>query len=485
MADRPGNSLRPVSHRRVPSQSTRLSRSAAKAAMSHRESSLVPAPRLSTRRARRLEPTTGRAARSFVGGLGLKVETGFIAFGSVGTGRSGASRRGYTIQTDKQGNLIRVRPTSSDSGAASGPATESADVTAAAPSSARNATAEKLGGNPAERSSESLSGFLAKVVDQLSVTAWLPGVVFVGNAAVLLELSSQQTLSFNKAVGNLAAMEWGGIVVGLFAITIAAVLLQAFEFEILRFFEGYHRSRGMSNWARRGIARHGARRASIDEQVKYRQKAAFTAAREKALAADGISEDDRAAWNALEKVIHDWKLTDEDRLALSRASALNWPSRSPAALLHDWDVAQLKLAEYPAEYRVLPTRLGNAMRAAEDEVNLADDEDLEGFIIRNYDRLPATVTAEHDAYRGRLEMYLGLIVTAAALAIVAAACLWHSTGPTASVVWRSVTPLGYVAVGFLCYRAAVASALGFGVALREAGAWVNRNPGEAVEQGTR
>src|SRR3712207_3463645 len=100
---------------------------------------------------------------------------------------------------------------------------------------------------PAESSSgqeatKTLSGFTASVMDQLSISSWLPALFLVGNAGLLLAMASQSRLDLQAAIENLAAMKWGALVVLLFAVISAAVSVQAFEFEILRFFEGYHRS---------------------------------------------------------------------------------------------------------------------------------------------------------------------------------------------------------------------------------------------------
>jgi len=46
----------------------------------------------------------------------------------------------------------------------------------------------------ADEASKSLSGFVARVMDQLSITAWLPALFLVGNASLLLARWSQDTL---------------------------------------------------------------------------------------------------------------------------------------------------------------------------------------------------------------------------------------------------------------------------------------------------
>ena len=76
---------------------------------------------------------------------------------------------------------------------------------------------------------------------------------------------------------------------------------------------------------------------------------------------------------------------------------------------------------------MLPTRLGNVIAAAEDQVRLGPEEDLEGFMIRHADILPATIVAEHSAYRKRLEMYCGLMFVLLALALLSVLTFGGST----------------------------------------------------------
>lgn len=322
-------------------------------------------------------------------------------------------------------------------------------------------------------------------MDQLSITSWLPGLCLVGNAALLLAMSNQASLSFSVAVGELAAMKWGALVVLLFATVSAAVAVQAFEFEILRFFEGYHRSQRLQQWAEAAIGKQRAHREALEKEAERLEGEAFTCARTSALRAGRITGSDEAAWNVLEKLIlvKGWKPTAGDLESLKRASQLRWPRHAPAEVLHKWNLAKVRLSEFPAAHRVLPTRLGNAMRSAEDDVVLRHGQNLEGFVIRNYDRLPKTIAEEHDAYRARLEMYLAFVIVNVGLAALAGACLWHST---TSLIWRLVIPLLYVVGGWLCHRAAIASALGFGQALREAQQWIADHPEshEAVKAST-
>ena len=327
-------------------------------------------------------------------------------------------------------------------------------------------------GPSSEQVGQGISAFLARVLDQLSVTSWLPALFLVGNVAVLFALAGKTELSLTSAIQQLVDLRWGAIVVLLFAVIIGAMIIQAFEFESLRFWEGYLRSPRLQKWAKRRICHFQGQRATLEQDCTRNELDAFDEARRRALDDKGTSSEDVLLWNAMEMVMHGRKLDPaEADLADRAAETLNWPSFADAALLHVWDISKLKLSEFPLPHRLLPTRLGNVMRAGEDHVKLGPDEDLEGFMIRHIDELPATIVSEHAAYRRRLEMYCGLMFVLGLLVMISVICVW---GSTTGIVWRVLVPLAYVAAAWTCYRAAIASALGFGQALKEANRWVGR-----------
>ncbi len=326
--------------------------------------------------------------------------------------------------------------------------------------------------------SKGFSAFLASVFEQLSLSSWLPAVFMVGNVAVLLALQGQTNLSLTAAVEALIDLNWGALIVILFAVVISAMIIQAFEFEALRFWEGYLRSAVLGRWARRRIHVMRDKRDALREAVANLGNAAFDEARRRVVADPDASEADLRTWNVLEKVNYHRKLAADERLLLPAAQALNWPKHADPADLHAWRISKLKLAEFPANERVLPTRLGNVMRAAEDQVELEPNEDLEGFMIRHIDELPTAIVAEHAAYRKRIDMYCGLMFVTGFLAVMSVVCLW---GSTQDLGWRIVTPLAYLALSWVCYKAAIASALGFGQALKEASAWHKRRVRRAAQ----
>ncbi len=315
-----------------------------------------------------------------------------------------------------------------------------------------------------------VSAFLGRVLDQLSITSWMPSVFIVGNAAVLLAMSGKKAPSVGGAIDTLMGMEWGAVVVLLFSLVIAAVAIQAFEFESLRFFEGYNRSRAMKGFVESRIRGHKRHRRKLESSAWELQLRAFESARRNAESQGIITSRSSLDWDLAARLVRRRPLSDLERFLVQHGARARWLDLADASILHRWDLVRARLSEYPAANRILPTRLGNAMRAAEDTVMLPRGEDLEGFMIRNLDRLPSTIVLEHGAYRSRLEMYCGLIWVLVALSLLSIACLWEATD-----LWvRLVVPLLYLAATWPCYKAAIASAMGFGQALKEAARWVGK-----------
>jgi hypothetical protein len=108
---------------------------------------------------------------------------------------------------------------------------ESPDADAAPTDGARGS--DKGSGSPG------LSQVLGKVLQQLSVSAWVPAAMLVGNVAVLLQLRVDGSYNIAGAVKELAGKPLGTIIILAFALILATVVTQAFEFEVIRFLGAY------------------------------------------------------------------------------------------------------------------------------------------------------------------------------------------------------------------------------------------------------
>ena len=98
-------------------------------------------------------------------------------------------------------------------------------------------------------------------------------------------------------------------------------------------------------------------------------------------------------------------------------------------------------------------------------------------MIRHLDELPKTIALEQASYRRRLEMYCGLIPVLMALALISIGCLW---GHSSDLGWRISVPIAYLVAALVAYKAAIASALGFGQALKEAAGWLTAQLGPSA-----
>jgi hypothetical protein len=123
--------------------------------------------------------------------------------------------------------------------------------------------------------------------------------------------------------------------------------------------------------------------------------------------------------------------------------------------------AALLLDRYPAYDRILPTTLGNVLRAAEDFAG--DRYGLDATMIwpRLYVVMPSKILTILNDQRVQLDLTAQLCVT---MVIGAAVCTWLLLGYGA---WLLI-PLGLYALAWLSYRAAIAIAIEYGTMMATA-----------------
>jgi hypothetical protein len=115
---------------------------------------------------------------------------------------------------------------------------------------------------------------------------------------------------------------------------------------------------------------------------------------------------------------------------------------------------------YPAEERLLPSALGNALRAAEDDAG--QRYGLETVLVWPMlhvvlgDRARAIV----DDQRLQLDVAARLAASLTVTALVVAGLLWRWWP------WRLLVPAGLLVLGWVSYRAAVSTAIAYGDGLR-------------------
>ena len=318
-------------------------------------------------------------------------------------------------------------------------------------------------GADTDSSSLGLSQVLGKILQQLSISAWVPAAMLVGNGAVLLQLRADRDYNIARAVKELAGKPLGTLIILGFALILATVVTQAFEFEVIRFLEGYFNSSNrfihtVMAWR---IQRHESKRARLAQMLV----AARINARGQAAARMANLTGYESHSNLLEYMKQ--KLSEGDTgfdAALHRkAEALKWRLHASSAARYRIDSINARLASYPTVNRVLPTRLGNVLRATEGKIKLGENENLAGYVVRHHEELPASLQSEHKDYRTRLDMYCSLTLAFAILAAISIAALYN-----ASPLWgMAIAVVIYALMGFLSYEAAIASARSYGLILLE------------------
>jgi hypothetical protein len=308
---------------------------------------------------------------------------------------------------------------------------------------------------------EGLSQFASKVLDQLSLTAWLPAAMLVGCMAVLLQMRHQKSSDIATAVQALTEKPLGTVIVLTFSLVLSAIITQAFSFEAIRMLEGYWGGTAITARLLQPVVwRHRRHQRRLIQRVKRQRQVAFEVARS-------------AMWTAKVKphyieVLEDdfFDVKDSDRRKhpkwiIDAARLMGWRPHSSPALLDALDRSVQKLSDYPEEHRVLPTRLGNVLRAREDKLQ-RDGGELEGLVMRSYEHVHSRLMVQHDQFRNRLEMYCTLVVVFLLLAPIGSGLL---AGQDDQYRSAAVALFLFLMLAIISYRAAIASARGYGVVL--------------------
>lgn len=328
-------------------------------------------------------------------------------------------------------------------------------------------------GSPADKttSAEGISAFLGRVLNQLSLSAWLPAAMLVGSLAVLLQLRTQRNRNIVESVTSLANRPLGLLVLLLFAILLATMVTQAFEFEVIRLLEGYWGSNLIiGSLSRVCVIRQ---RRVFKRLVRRRDKLQLRAFDETKLLENkiipcekkyivdlirldltgGDLESGRSA------LVSGWRA----RRKVGEAMSFDWKQFAPADLIGRLDAVEVRIDEYPRPHRILPTKLGNVLRAAEDSIQHSRGEGLEGFVMRRWEEIPDELRQEHDQYRTRLDLYCTLVFVFLVLAAIAPPLITLGSRYVVSTIAISVA---YLLMSLVSYIAAVTSARGYGVVLK-------------------
>lgn len=314
------------------------------------------------------------------------------------------------------------------------------------------------------KAKETLSQFLARVLDQLSVTSWLPAIAVVAIGLTFSEIASNRG-DLSAALDSLQSLGFSTIALLVGAVLIAAMFTQAFEFEAIRFLEGYWATGGLlGRLGNRKRSRKLDRLAALRSDHKTEIQAAFNDARprlrDELMLSSGVID-------ALESyVVNKVQLpstTDSDK-ATARRHVRGWKLKAdPVAVARIEDIER-RISEYPGrEHRVLPTTLGNVIRSAEDRVHRPGEGRLENFALHVLDSLPRAISVAYREQRRRLDLYCTMAFILA-LSSLPAGLVAISLPPSRWLVGVAVVALPVLGTS-VCYRAAIATGRKFGLAL--------------------
>jgi hypothetical protein len=324
-------------------------------------------------------------------------------------------------------------------------------------------------GPPATRGQDSLTQLLARILNQLSVSAWLPAGALVFIVLLYGNLRNHQN-DLIGALRTISSMGWGSLIVAVGAVVLVTMLTQAFEFEAIRMLEGYWGG----GWVGARLGNLGCRfqvyrRRRLHDKRERLTKAAF----ERALTTMKSDKHLYPIVGILEADVYHRALPPSvPKAEVERARQIGWYNQARPGDIRRIDEIRRRLRDdFPTDrHRVLPTRLGNVLRAFEDQIYKPGSGLLEGMVQRVYHRLPSHLQGDHDQVRSRLDLYCTMFLIFVLTAFIAFPVIGWTD-------WRDSTVAIAISLSlaFMSYRAAVASARAYGVVLETIAMVVERS----------
>lgn len=302
-----------------------------------------------------------------------------------------------------------------------------------------------------------VSAFVAKILDQLSLSAWFPGTLFAISATILAKFAGRGDLDLAAVVTDVSR-DWRTVLVWTAPTLLLSVLvIQASSFAAIQFLEGYGAARGPGRWCRTVMIRWQARRLDkLEKRIARVRRHAFDES------VDRWQDEAPEVLMALRAAAYglgEMELSEQHERRLGR---LKWETECAPWLMAQLAEMEERVKEFPALHRLLPTRLGNVLRATEDGLTNGLG-DVSQFALRRRSLVPPRVQVQHDQFRARLDMYATLSVVSALLVAMSAVLLFWG-----GVDWRHVALVAaaFAVFAVVAYRAAVASARGYCTILR-------------------
>jgi hypothetical protein len=324
---------------------------------------------------------------------------------------------------------------------------------------------------------ETASQLLARVLSQLSLSAWLPSAALVLLVAFVMELATSVDNQPRGAVGpalsstfvSIGKSSVGGLVLMGVVIVVVTMLTQAFSFGAIRVMEGYWGAWGWIEWlASKKADRQRGKQDKIATRYRMVRANAIDAViaqlvieQEELTDEGGFETFTKAMRDLLEAMVKSRPIPDDLDLTpeqLETVDAFDWRALADKNFRRTELNLEMRLKDYPTTPdHVLPTWLGNVLRRHEDDTGL---EEVEHFVESVFDNLPFSLQVSHDEQRTRLDLYCSMVfvLLAAGATAVLRFGLHH---------WQyQLAAAGFTVAGcWVVYRAAISTARHYGSVL--------------------
>lgn len=263
-------------------------------------------------------------------------------------------------------------------------------------------------GSPSPKLPEGLSAFVARVLDQLSISAWLPAALAIAGIffAIRMSIADGDVKDALEAVGGTSIEQ---LLVLLGAVVLHTTVTQAFEFGSIRFLEGYWGTARLPQWVADLFAGRWERweKEARGRREELQLEAFRSAERRYANAIDDIDVVRHVHADLLDVASVPKLSSDQEELL----NELDWRDYASARTMRRLEAHEKRMNRFPRSSRIMPTRLGNLLRASEDRANEEIPGSVQGMVHRTYHLVPGHLQVEIDQFRNRLGLYASLVVT--------------------------------------------------------------------------
>jgi hypothetical protein len=193
---------------------------------------------------------------------------------------------------------------------------------------------------------DGLSALVARILEQLAVTAWLPAAMLIGVGSLLVQLHTNKSLDIPRAVQDLATKPWGVIIILLFELVLTTMVTQAFSFASIRVLEGYWTpNRVVEPFLRRRVTRRVGLWKRLEARVQSLDQELFESARVRLLKEEDRNHVD--VWEAQVYRIPKAQRRQQDKAVILAANTIDWRQKADPATAATFYRAQARLDDFP------------------------------------------------------------------------------------------------------------------------------------------